>query len=205
MHDAATYAATRLREIKAEPERWNEPSVWRAEYATANSGELQREVLGLARQVDAEALLAVLPVALAANDRLTRLDAAQSIALLPENRLATGVMIGVNAPDEEIRAEVMEIAADAPEYLKPEILRSTLASASFDVQQRTVELVCAQPSPELFELLIEWLPFASDQLRPILNQSVASLTAHSFTDFTEAQRWWAENHARFDQTMIEMP
>src|SRR5688572_4953569 len=62
MENPATYTAVRLKEIKADPAKWAEPSPWRQEFASADTPELQREVLGLARQVGAGSLISVLPL-----------------------------------------------------------------------------------------------------------------------------------------------
>src|SRR5688572_11855085 len=68
MKDPATYAANRLKEIKANPEKWVEPWPWRQEFAAAATPELQREVLGLARQIGPEPLISLLALALASED-----------------------------------------------------------------------------------------------------------------------------------------
>src|SRR6187397_1169237 len=60
MSDPVTYAATRLREIKADPANWDDVWTWRREFAAADTPELRREVTGLARQVGPDPLLAVL-------------------------------------------------------------------------------------------------------------------------------------------------
>jgi hypothetical protein len=101
MADAASYAALRLREIKADPSPWSDVWMWRREFTLANTPELRREVVGLARQVGPESFLAVLAQALASDDPVLRVEAARSIATLPENQMAEGIRLGVAAPDPE--------------------------------------------------------------------------------------------------------
>lgn len=200
--DAGSYAAVRLEQIKAQPEAWKGPERWRREFAAADSPELQREVVGLARQIGAESFLAILAQALASTDALLRLDAARSIGLLPENRFRDGVMIGLAAEDPEIRGEVMELVAQARPHLRPDALREGLAAAFPDVQQRAVELLTEQTSPELFPVLLEGLRLGNDNLRGIVNEAINEIVERRFESYEEATRWWLANRNRFDGMML---
>lgn len=205
MEIPATYAATRLKEIKADPARWVEVWQWRQEFAAADSPELQREVLGLARQIGPDALTAVLALALASEDPVVRLDAARSIALLPENRLRDGFALGVDAADPEIRTEVMDLINWLQPHLRPELLGVALASASADVQTRAIELLTDSPNPVLFAVLIEGLRTSSPEIRPLVEQAIADVVDRHFTNFEEASAWWAQNHENYDNLMSLIP
>lgn len=200
--DAASYAAVRLQQIKADPEIWRDPWKWRREFAAAASPEVQREVVGLARQIGAESFLAILAQALAASDALGRLDAARSIALLPEHRFCDGVIIGLAAEDPEIRAEVMDIVAQAKPHLRPGALREGLAAAFPDVQERAVELLTEQPSPDLFAVLLEGLRLGNDDLRAIVNEAIDEIVERRFESYEDAARWWLTNRNQFDEMML---
>lgn len=200
--DPVSYAAVRLRQIKTEPELWKDPAKWHREFAAADSPELQREVLALARQIGAESFLAVLAHALASSDPLVRLDAARSIGLLPEDRFRDGVRIGLAAIDAEIRGEVIDLVAQAKPHLRPDALRDGLAAGFPDVQQRAVELLTEQPSPELFQVLLEGLRLGNDDLRGMVNEAINEIVERRFESYEEAARWWVANRNRFDGMML---
>jgi hypothetical protein len=204
MSDAATYAAVQLRQIKAVPEAWNDVWKWRQEFSAATTPALRREVVALAREIGPEAFLAVLPQALASEDDWLRLDAARSIALLPEARLRDGVTIGVAAPDAAIRGEVMDVVAQAPAALHASLLERTLASANSDVVGRSIELLCEQPSPELFTVLIEGLRSDDPSMRTAVGDAISTIVSERFHDYAAIARWWAENRDRFDGSMLRL-
>src|SRR4030095_12691911 len=114
MENPATYAAVRLKQIKANPAPWSDTWTWRQEFSAADTPELRREVVGLARQVGPDSLLAVLALALASDDPIVRLDAARSIALLSEERLRDGFAIGIDAADPEIRGARVDVVLPLP-------------------------------------------------------------------------------------------
>ncbi len=201
MLDAATYSATRLREIKAEPEPWRDEWTWRREFSAANTPELQREVVGLARQVGPEAFLAILAQALAADDSVVRLDAARSIALLPEARLGDGLTIGVAAPDPETRSEVMDLIEQVQPHLQPALLRAALAAAEEGVQQRAIAMLTGRPSPEFFGVLLEGIRTTTGETRALLELAITELSGEALRDYATATRWWAANRHRFDDMM----
>lgn len=201
MRDAATYSATRLREIKAEPEPWRDEWTWRREFSAADTPELRREVVGLARQVGPEAFLAILAQALAADDAVARLDAARSIALLPEARLADGLAIGVAAPDPETRSEVMDLIEQVQPHLQPALLRAALYAADEGVQQRAIAMLTERPSPESFTVLLEGIRTAKGETRTSVEQAIAALTGESLRDYATATRWWAVHRELFDDMM----
>jgi len=204
MADAGTYAAARLREIKADPAIWNDVWMWRREFTLADTPQLRREVAGLARQVGADSFLAVLAQALASDDPLLRVEAARSIATLPDDRMAEGIQIGVEAPDAETRSEVIDIIEQVQPHLRAELLRAGLLAGPADVQQRTVELLSDRPSPEYFAVLIESLRVTAGEARQSVEQAIASVVGERLTDYEVANRWWAENHARFDGMMARL-
>jgi len=204
MADATTYAAVRLREIKADPAIWNDVWMWRREFTLADTPQLRREVAGLARQVGADSFLAVLAQALASDDPLLRVEAARSIATLPDDRMVEGIQIGVAAPDAETRSEVMDIIEQVQPHLRAELLRAGLLAGPADVQQRAVELLSDRPSPEYFAVLIESLRVTAGEARQSVEQAIASVVGERLTDYEVANRWWAENHARFDGMMARL-
>ena len=201
MRDASTYSATRLLEIKAAPDAWRDVWKWRGEFTMADTPELQREVVALARQIDPGAFLAVLPQALASGDEWLCLDAARSIALLPEARLGDGVMIGVAAEDAGTRSEVMDVLAQARVALRVGILERTLAAAP-DVAMRSIELLREQPSPESFAVLVEGLRFEDREIRAAISDAISAIVAERFEDQNSAARWWAANRDNFDEDML---
>ena len=201
MRDAATYAAVRLREIKAAPESWRDVWKWRAEFSAAGTPELRREVVALARQIGPDAFLAVLPQALASDDAWLRLDAARSIALLPEARLRDGVAIGVDAADADTRNEVMDVVAQAPVALRASLLEKSLAAGP-DVVARSLELFRAQPAPELFAVLIDGLRSEESATRTAIGDAMSAIVAQRFEDHESAARWWAANRESFDDEML---
>ncbi len=203
MQDPTTYAATRLREIKADPLPWADLWTWRNEYAAANTPELQREVLGLAKQVGSESYLAVLNQALDSTDFLVRLDAARSLAQLPENQLQKGIAIGIRAADPEIRAEVMEVVAQALPKLRSELLRETLVSGTLDVQERSIELLTDQPSPEYFSVLLEGLRSPHAKMRAKVDEAIEQTVHRRFATYEEAIQWWVANRDSYDEMLLE--
>ena len=203
MRDVETYAAARLREIKLQPQLWKDDGAWRREFAAADTPELQREVLGLARQVGDAAFLALLAQALASSDVLVRLDAARSIGWLHEEHLADGITIGASAADPEMRAEVMTLAENAPLRQWPDILRRTLLASESDVQTRSIELIAERPSPALFALLVETLGRTSGVIQQSIRETMEGITRQRFATSAEAANWWAANAARFDETMLQ--
>lgn len=205
MDNPATYASVRLKQIKANPAPWAEVWQWRNEFAAADSPELQREVLGLARQVGANSLLSVLSVALASEDPLVRLDAARSIALLPENRLRDGFATGVEAADPEIRAEVMDLIFQLQPHLRAELLKVALAAAAPDVQTRAIEMLADQPNPAFFSALIEGLRTVSGEIRPLLDQAISEIVNQRFASFDDGKAWWDQNRVNYDDLMSFIP
>jgi HEAT repeat protein len=201
MANPATYAAVRLKEVKANPAKWAEAWTWRQEFAAADTPELQREVLGLARGVGSESLISVLALALASDDPLVRLDAARSIALLSEERMRDGFAIGVGAPDPEIRQEVMDLILQVQPHLRAELLRVALAAAATDVQTRAIDILTDFPSPEFFTVLIEGLRTASSDVRPLVDQAIVDIVNQQFGNFDEATAWWATNRENYDGLM----
>jgi hypothetical protein len=201
MSDPSTYVATRLREIKADPANWDDVWTWRREFAAADTSELRREVTGLARQVGPDPLLAVLAQALACDDPLLRTDAARSIALLPENRMADGISIGVTASDADTRLEVMDVIEQVQPHLRPELLRASLVAGPVDVQMRAIDLLTDHPSPGYFAVLVDGLRSTSGEPRRAIEQAITTMTGQTLTDYDAAARWWTENHARYDGMM----
>jgi hypothetical protein len=205
MENAATYAAVRLKEIKANPAPWAETWTWRQEFAVAPTPELRRQVLGLARQVGSESLMAVLALALASDDPVVRLDAARSIALLPEDRLRDGFALGVDAADPEIRSEVMDLILQLQPHLRAELLRTALAAAATDVQARAIDIITDFPSPAFFTVLIEGLRTSSSEARPLVEQAIADIVHQHFGNYDQASAWWAANRANYDDLMSQIP
>jgi hypothetical protein len=205
MDNPGTYAAVRLKEIKADPAKWAEPWPWRQEFAAADTPELQREVLGLARQVGADSLISVLALALASEDPLVRLDAARSIALLSEDRLRDGFAIGTDAADPEIREEVMDLVLQVQPHLRAELLRVALAAAEVDVQARALDIITDFPNPEFFAVLIEGLRTASPQVQPSVQQAISDIVKQRFANYDEARAWWAQNRENYDNLMSRIP
>jgi hypothetical protein len=204
MENPATYAAVRLKQIKANPAPWAEVWAWRQEFAAADTPALRGEVLGLARQVGPDSLLAILALALASDDPIVRLDAARSIALLSEERLRDGFAIGVDAADPEIRAEVMDLILQLQPHLRAELLRVALAAAATDVQARAVDIITDFPNPALFAVLIEGLRTATPEARPLVEQAIADLVQQRFESYDQALSWWARNKENFDDLMTRI-
>lgn len=205
MENPATYAAVRLKQIKSDPAPWKEVWKWRNEFTVADTPELKREVLGLARQVGPDALLSVLSLALASDDPTVRLDAARSIALLPEDRLRDGFAVGVEAADPEIRAEVMDLILQLQPQLRAELLKVALAAAAADVQARAIDILSDQPNPAFFSALIEGLRTVSSETRPILDQAIADIVNQQFASFDEGRTWWDQNRVNYDDLMSRIP
>jgi HEAT repeat protein len=204
MEDPKTYAAVRLKQIKANPAPWTEPWAWRKEFAEADSPELQREVLALAKQVGHSPLISVLALALASEDGVVRLDAARSIVLLSEERLRDGFAIGVEAADPEIREEVMDLIYQIQPHLRPELLRVAMAASAADVQLRAIAFMSEHPSPDLFAVLIEGLRTSTAEVRPRLDEAFNDLVQFRFGTFEEAATWWAQNRSEFDDLMTRI-
>jgi HEAT repeat protein len=204
MANPATYAAVRLKQIKANPAPWADVWTWRQEFAAADTPALRREVVGLARQVGSDSLLAVLVPALASDDSLVRLDAARSIALLSEERLRDGFAIGVDAADPEIRAEVMDLILQLQPHLRAELLRVALAAAATDVQARAVDTITDFPNPAFFGVLIEGLRTATPEARPLVEQAIADLVQQRFESYNQALAWWTQNKENFDDLMTRI-
>ena len=204
MADPSTYAATRLREIKSDPAPWNDVWSWRREFTIADKPELQREVVGLARQIGPDSFLAILAQALASTDPLLRIDAARAIGTLPENRMAEGIRIGVVASDPDTRREVMDIIEQVQPHLRAELLGASLLAGPVDVQVRAVELLTDRPNPTYFAVLIDGLRTASGEARQSIEQAIADVVGESLTGYEEANRWWMENHERFDWMMARV-
>jgi len=200
--DHVTYAATRLRDIKAHPVAWSDPLAWQREFAAAPSPALQREVAALARQIGPAPYLSILPQAIASSDPVLRLEVARSIAELPADHFAEGVLAALKAPQEETRAEVMDVVANATPALQVEVLRHTLGSAFSDVRDRSVELLTDRPSPELFSVLLEGLRVPDPDVRAQISGAVTQIVHERFLDHESATRWWAENRERFDAMML---
>jgi hypothetical protein len=205
MSNPATYAAVRLKQIKANPEKWSEVWQWRQEFAAADTPELQREVLGLARQIGPESLISVLALALASDDPIVRLDAARSIALLSEDRLRDGFAIGTDAADPEIREEVMDLILQVQPNLRAELLRVALAAAAGDVQARAIDIITDFPNPAFFGVLIEGLRTASSEMRPAVEQAINDIVKQRFANYDEAKAWWAQNQENYDNLMSRIP
>jgi len=205
MENPATYAAVRLKQIKSNPAPWTDVWQWRKEFAAADTPELKREVVGLARQVGPDSLLSVLALALASDDSTVRLDAARSIALLPEDRLRDGFAVGVEAADPEIRAEVMDLIFQLQPQLRAELLRIALAAAAPDVQARAIEMLSDQPNPAFFSALIEGLRTVSPDARPLLDQAIAEIVNQQFASFDDGRAWWDQNRVNYDDLMSRIP
>jgi hypothetical protein len=204
MADPSTYAAARLREIKSDPSRWNDVWSWRREFTLADMPELQREVVGLARQIGPDSFLAILAQALASADPLVRIDAARAIGTLPDNRMAEGIRIGVVASDPETRHEVMDIIEQVQPHLRAELLGASLLAGPVDVQLRAVETLTDRPNPAYFAVLIDGLRTASGETRQSIEKAIADVVGESLTGYEEANRWWMENHDRFDWMMARV-
>jgi hypothetical protein len=202
MSDAATYAATRLHAVKAEPVRWALAETWQHEFALADTGELQREVLGLAQQIGSESFLAVLSQALASSEQLVRLEAARSLAFLHEHELLTGVTIAICATDAEVRDEVMQVVSATGPTLQADLLRQTLSSSYADVQERTVELLAEHPSPTFFAILVEGMRTPDAHLGAITRDAIEAIVDRHFENSEEATRWWTANRNRYDEMML---
>jgi HEAT repeat protein len=204
MSDAGTYAAVRLAEIKADPTPWSDVWTWRHEFTAANTRELRREVAALARQVGADSFLAVLAQALASDDPILRVEAARSIATLPESRMVEAMQLGVAAPDPETRQEVMDVIEQLQPHLRAELLRASLLAGGSDVQERAIDMLTDHPSPDYFTVLIEGLRATSGATRQAVEQAIGTIVGESLTDYDIANRWWSENHARYDGMMARM-
>jgi hypothetical protein len=202
MREPSEYSAIRLRQIKANPGEWTDALVWQREFAAADTPELQREVLGLAKQIGDEPLLALLPQALAASDYLVRLDAVRSIGWLHEQHLAEGIAIGVSAADPEMRTEAMAIAQNAPARCQREIMERTLSAPSEDVQLQSVEIISERPSQALFGLLVNHLEHSAGAVREAINSALETVTQQHFASSAEAARWWTVNANRYDDLML---
>jgi len=202
MRDPSEYAALRLQEIKANPGQWTGASVWQREFAAADTPELQREVLGLARQIGDGPLLAVLGQALASADYLVRLDAARSIGWLHEEHLAEGIAVGVSASDPEMRTEVMAIVQNAPAGCSREIMERTLSAPAEDVQLQSVEIISERPSHALFGLLVDRFQHSAGALREAINDALENVAQQRFASSHDAAAWWTVNAARFDDLML---
>jgi hypothetical protein len=202
MRDPSQYSALRLQEIKMHPDDWKSAAVWQREFAAADTPELQREVLGLARQIGDRPLLAVLAQALAAADYMVRLDAARSIGWLHEDDLAEGIAIGVAAPDPEMRMEAMTIAQNAPSGRRREIMERTLSASAEDVQLQSVEIISEHPSRALFGLLVDRFQHSEGALRDAINEAIENVTQQRFASSRDAATWWTVNAERFDDLML---
>jgi hypothetical protein len=205
MANPATYASVRLKEIKADPAKWAEVWQWREEFAAADTPELQREVLGLARQIGPDSLISVLALALASEDPVVRLDAARSIAVLSEDRLPDGFAVGTNAADSEIRQEVMDLILQVQPNLRAELLRIALAAAAADVQARALDIITDFPNPAFFAVLIEGLRTSSPEMRPAVEQAIDDIVKQRFANYDEAKEWWAQNKENYDNLMSRIP
>jgi hypothetical protein len=205
MGNPETYAATRLKEIKADPAKWNDPWAWRQEFSAADTPELRREVVGLARQVSGDALVAVLQQAFASDDQITRLDASRSLSMLPETRMRDGFALGLESPDAETRQDVMDQILQVQPPLRPELLKVALAASAGDVQQRAIEIITDAPSPAYFGTLLEGLRSASPEVKPQVQKAIADLVQQDFTNFDDANCWWQENREHFDDLMTRIP
>lgn len=205
MENPTTYAAVRLKQIKANPAAWADVWKWREEFAAADTPALRSEVLALARQVGPESLLAILAQALASDDPMVRLDAARSIAMLPEDHLRDGFALGVETADPEIREEVMDLVLQVQPHLRAELLRVALTASAIDVQARSIDLLSDQPNPEFFGVLIEGLRTVSSDARPMLDQATADLVGQRFGGFDDASAWWTQNQENYDNLMSLIP
>jgi len=205
MENPVTYASVRLKEVKANPVAWANVWKWREEFAAADTPVLRAEVLALARQVGPESLLAVLAQALASDDPMIRLDAARSIAMLPEERLRDGFALGVEAADPEIRDEVMDLVLQLQPHLRADLLRVALAAASIDVQKRAIGILADQPNPAFFGALIDGLRTVSSEVRPLLDQATNEIVGQRFSGFDDAFVWWDQNRVNYDDLMSRIP
>jgi HEAT repeat protein len=204
MSNPETYAATRLQEIKADPARWNDPWAWRQEYSAADTTDLRREVVGLARQVGGDALVAVLQQAFASEDQVTRLDASRSLSMLPENRMRDGFALGFESPDAETRHDVMDQIQQVQPQLRAELLKVALSASAADVQRRAIEMITDSPNPAYFDSLLEGLRSSSPEIKPEVQKAIADLVQQDFTNYDEANRWWQENREHYDDLMTRM-
>jgi HEAT repeat protein len=166
---------------------------------------MQREVVGLARQLGAEPLLAILAQALASEDAVVRLDAARSIALLPDTRIADGIAIGLAAPDAETRGEVMDLIDQVQPHLRPALLQTALRAADETVQQRAIAMLGERPSPECFAVLLEGLRTTTGAPREMLVEVIAIQCGETLHDHASGTRWWTAHRAEFDDMMSRTP
>jgi hypothetical protein len=202
--DAESYAATRLKEIKTDPETWTDVWKWRREFSSADTPDLQREVVGLARQVGADPMLAILAQALASDDAVVRLDAARSIALLPDARMPDGFAIGLASPHADTRREVLDLIDQVQPHLRPAFLRAALLAPDAGIQQQAIAQLRERPSPETFAVLLDGLHAASGDTRAQLDRAITEMCGEPLRDATAATRWWAANRERFDETMTRI-
>jgi hypothetical protein len=205
MADPSTYASTRLRDIKADPDTWADVWRWRGEFDAAQTPRLQREVLGLARQIGADSHLAVLAQAFASSDAEVRFDAAHSLALLPEDRMRDGFALGFAASDPETRADVLSIIPQLQPHLRAALLETALAAGASDVQARAIEMLSQHPSPPFFSALIQGLRTVSSENRPALDDAIEEIVQEKFSTFEQGRRWWEENRGHYDDLMSLIP
>jgi hypothetical protein len=109
--------------------------------------------------------------------------------------------MGVAAPDAETREEVMDLVSQVQPQLRPDLLREGLAAADPDVQQRAVELITEQPSPEFFTVLLEGLRITAGDVHASVEHAIADLVGENFRDYDTAIRWWTEHRSEFDGMM----
>src|SRR5205085_9924598 len=138
------------------------------------------------------------------DDPILRVEAARSIATLPENRMVEAMQLGVAAPDAETRQEVMDVIEQVQPHLRAELLRASLLAGGSDVQERAIDMLTDHPSPDYFTVLIEGLRATSVATRQAVEQAIGTIVGESLTDYDFANRWWSENHARYDGMMARM-
>jgi hypothetical protein len=202
MSNPATYAAVRLKEIKADPALLSDVWAWRREWSAAHSPALKREVLALAVQVGPEAFLSIRPHAINSGSDEIQMEAVRSLALLPEDRLREGVAIAVSAANEEIRAEAMEVIGQLDPRLQPPLILTAVQVGTPDVQKIAVGMVLDRPSPESFEALLQGLRSEESEARPLFEQAIAQMVQQRFDSYEEATRWWSANRESFDSMML---
>ncbi len=176
------------------------------EYRAAETDAQRTEVVGLARQIDPRFFLVLLPQALVAASEDLRLSAARDIGLLAEQFLPEGVRMGVAAPDADIRAEVLNVAANALPKLRPKLLGIALQSSQFPATRlEAAQLLMERPDQPSFAALLPGLDDQDARVREKLTELVESKVAKRFKSASEAQAWWAANQERFDAMLLEIP
>ena len=118
--------------------------------------------------------------------------------------MVEAMQLGVAAPDAETRQEVMDVVEQVQPHLRAELLKASLLAGGSDVQERAIDMLTDHPSPDYFTVLIEGLRATSGATRQAVEQAIGTIVGESLTDYDIANRWWSENHARYDGMMARM-